>query len=159
MNKKSIIMILLTMIISISIISLYSTFAYDEEATQLNDSTADYNLIYSIKEKTKQEINVLSKDTKYVDITVNNQYSSNIKYGMYYYLISPKKMPNDVFITTAEESASSIQGIIKPSDSKTISIKIINNSEYNIDLYIGALAGFENGNLDDLITNDIVLIK
>ena len=37
--------------------------------------------------------------------------------------------------------------------------KIENNSDYVINLIIGALIGFENGEIEDLITDGEVLIK
>ena len=41
----------------------------------------------------------------------------------------------------------------------TFSIRINNNSEYSINLIIGALIGFENGEIKDLITDGEKLIK
>ena len=43
--------------------------------------------------------------------------------------------------------------------SKSVSIKITNNSEYTIDVIIGALIGFEYGEIEDLLTPGEVLIK
>ena len=39
-----------------------------------------------------------------------------------------------------------LQNTIKSGENRKVSIKIENNSEYNIELIIGALVGFENGN-------------
>lgn len=159
MSKKSIFVILFMMLISIGIVSLYSTFAYDEEATMLDDSKADYNLIYSMRKASENEIIIPSKETKYVDVTLKNDYNNIVKYGMYYHLVSPNKLSNDVIITLAEESSNLLEDTIKPNESKTITIKIINNSEDNIDIIVGALVGFENGNIEELIKEGEYLIK
>ena len=88
-----------------------------------------------------------------------NTYASTIKYGMYYYLISPEKMPDNVIITLSEDSVDLLENTIKPDESRSVSIKIINNSEYSINLIIGALIGFEYGDIQDLVTDGEVLIK
>ena len=67
MSKKTIFIILLIML-SIGIVSLYTTFAIDEEAKKLEDSNADYNLIYSIKENSNKILSISPKEEKYVDI-------------------------------------------------------------------------------------------
>lgn len=159
MNKKSIYLILFIMLFTVSILSIYSTFAYDEEVERLDDSTANYNLIYSLKETTNKQLSVASNETKYVDITLNNTYKSTVKYGMYYKLIKPNNMPDNVKISLAEESIDTLQDIIKSNQNKIISIKIENNSNYNIELIIGALVGFENGNVEDLLKDKEVIIK
>ncbi len=159
MSKKSIFTILFIMVLSAIIVSLYSTFAYDEESTKLDDSTADYNLIYSMRESTKNQVIVTANETKFVDITLRNDYQSNVKYGIYYHLVSPNKLPNNVSISLAEESRDALEDIIKPNQEKIITIKISNNSENNIDIIVGALVGFENGNIEELIKNGEYLIK
>lgn len=158
MSKKSIIVVLLLML-SIGIISLYTTFAYDEEAAKLEESNADYNLIYSIKEKSNRQLTVASGEEKYVDITLENIYNSPVRYGMYYYLINPTNMPENVTITLANDSKDLLENIIKPSQTRSISIRVTNKSEYSIDLIIGALVGYENGKIEELVENGEVLIK
>ena len=158
MSKKSIIIIILALL-SLGIISLYTTFAYNEEISTLEESNADYNLIYSLKEKSNKYISIASKEEKHLDIYLQNTYDSTIKYGMYYKLINPNKMPDNISISLAPESKDLLENIIKAGESRTISIIISNNSEYNIDLVIGASVGFENGNIEDLLKNGEILIK
>lgn len=159
MSKKSILVILFLMLLSVGGLTLYNTFAYNEEASKLDESIADYNLIYSLKENSNKHILVSPKEEKYIDIELNNTYSSTVKYGMYYYLVSPNNMPDNVRITLSEDSVNPVEDTIKASETKIVSIKINNESDYNIDLVIGALIGFENGDIKDLIKNGEVLIK
>jgi len=158
MSKKSIIIILL-ILLSIGILSLYTTFAYNEQNIKLEKSNADYNLIYSIKEKSNKQIIVGSNEEKHVDITLNNTYDSTVRYGMYYYLINPKNMPENVTISLAEDSKDLLENTIKPKQTRSISLKITNNSQYSIELLVGALVGFENGKIEELVKNGEVLIK
>ena len=159
MTKKSVFTILFIMLIITISISLYTTFAYDEEASKLDDSNATYNLIYSIKKSSNRSVTVASNTTKYVDIVLNNTYEGTIKYGMYYKLLNQNKLPENVTISLAPGSSSKLQGTIDSEDSKTISIKIENYSNYNLEFVIGALVGFENGNIGELIKEGETLIK
>lgn len=158
MSKNKII-IVLVIILFIGIISLYTTFGYQEENKIDEKSNADYNLIYSLKNNSNKEIVVLANEEKFIDINLTNTYTSTIKYGMYYYLLNPNKLPDNVVITLAEDSQDLLENTIKSKESRTVSIKVTNNSEYTINLIIGALIGFENGNIEDLITEGEILIK
>ena len=78
---------------------------------------------------------------------------------MYYYLINPTNLPDNVTITLADDSLDLLEDIIKPKETKTVSIRITNDSEYSVDLIVGALIGFENGEIQDLVTDGEFLIK
>ena len=158
MSKKTIMIILLIML-SIGLVSLYTTFALDEEATTLEESDSDYNLIYSLKESSNKYISVSAKDETYVDIDLKNTYQSTVRYGMYYYVVNPTKLPDNITITISPDSPSPKEDIIKPGETKTVTIKINNNSEYNVDLLLGALIGFENGKIEELVKDGEILIK
>ena len=174
MSKKSILIVLFLLLLSVGGFTLYSTFAYNEEEIKLEDSNSDYNLIYSLRDNSNKNVSVSSHEEKYIDFELNNIYPSNVMYGMYYYLVSPSKMPSGVEIKLSEESdnpASVINSsasetsdnpaidIIKSGETKVVSIRIKNDSEDNIDLIVGALIGFENGDINDLVKNGEFLIK
>lgn len=160
MSKNKIIIVLLIML-SLSIISLYTTYAYEENNTIINKnpSDSDYNLIYSLSESSNKEIILGAKEEKFVEISLKNTYDATIKYGMYYYMINPQKLPEGVTITLAKGSTDLLEDTIKPQETKAVSIRITNDSEYSIDLIIGALIGFEYGEIEDLVTEGEVLIK
>ena len=158
MKKKTLLVVLLT-ILTIGIVSLYTTFAYDENNNKLEDSDANYNLIYSIKEKSNREVVVGSNEEKYIDITLSNPYNSSVKYGMYYYLVSPSSLPDGISITLSEDSTDSLEDIIKPNQTRVVTLKITNNSSYQVEMLLGALVGFEKGKIEDLAKNGETLIK
>ena len=159
MTKNRIIIVLLIML-SIGVISLYTTFGYEGDNTLLNElSESDYNLMHSLKNNTNQEVIIKAKEEKFIDITLKNTYDATIRYGMYYYLLTPDKLPQGVTIDLADESEDLLENTIKPGNTRIVSIKITNNSEYSIDLIIGALIGYENGDISDLVTDGEVLIK
>lgn len=158
--SKNKIMIVLLLMLSIGIVSLYTTYAYEENNNIINEeSISNRNLIYSLKDSTNKEIVVNPNEVKFIDISLKNIYDATVRYGMYYYMISPEKLPENITITLAEDSVDALENIIKPGITKSVSIKIENNSDYVINLIIGALIGFENGEIEDLITDGEVLIK
>lgn len=159
MKKKQIIMILLIAALSISIISLYTTFAYDEEASILDKSEADYNLIYHVKSLSNQYLTVTAKEEKFIDIVITNTYTTNLKYGMYYKLLNTKDNSDKIKIKLTEDSKDELQSVIKPNNTKTISLSIKNESDTNIDLVVGALVGFEQGKIEELQKEGEILIK
>ena len=159
MNKKIILIFLFLMLLSVGGITIYNTFAYDEEASELEKSNADYNLIYLLKENTNRRIFVSPYETKYVDIELNNTYSSNVKYGMYYYVVKPENIPEELNVSLSEDSTNPVEDTIKSSEIKIVSIKVTNSSDENIELIVGALIGFENGNIEELVKNGEILIK
>ena len=159
MSKKSVTLIIFILAVTLGIISLYTTFAYNEETVKLENSTADYDLRNSLRDTKNQEVVVEAKSEKYVDISLNNTYNQTVKYGACYKLINPKNVPEGLIVTIAESSTHGAEEIIKPNEEKIISIKIVNNSEYNVDMLVGALIGFENGNIADLVSGEEILIK
>lgn len=159
MNKKRIIAVLLVLLITGIIISLYSTFALNEENNNLEKSIADYNLTYSIKESSKTKITVGGNETKYVDIVISNPYQATVKYGIYYYLENVDAISSKTIIELAEESTDALEDIITTKQTKNVSIKITNNETFPISFELGALVGFENGNIEDLVQSGETLIK
>lgn len=159
MSKNKILIVLL-MMLSIGIISLYTTYAYEGENTDNGTNTnSEHQLTYTLKDSTNKEIFVNPKEDKFIDISLKNTYNATVRYGMYYYMINPTKLPDNVEITLAEDSIDLLENTLKANQTRSVSIRITNNSEYAINLIIGALIGFENGKIEELITDGEVLIK
>ena len=158
MSKNKIIIALL-ILLSIGVISLYTTYGYEGNNTIFAPSNSDENIMISLKESTNKEITINANEDKFIDISLNNTYESTIRYGMYYYMINPEKLPDNVMIKLSEDSEDAVENIIKPGKTRNVSIKISNKSEYTIRLIIGALIGFEHGEIEELVTNGEILIK
>jgi len=159
MSKNKIIIVLLIML-SIGIISLYTTYAYEEENnTIIKEPVSDSNLIYLLKNSTNKEVSVAPKEQKFFDINLKNTYQSTVRYGMYYYMINPEKLPDNVTISLAEGSEDALESTIKPDATRNVSLQITNDSDYAINLIIGALIGYEYGDMEELEKDGIVLIK
>ena len=157
MSKNKIIIVLLIML-SIAVISLYTTYAYEEGNILIQEeSESDYYYLTQIKENSDREITVGTKEEKFIDIDLTNTLPKTIRYGMYYLPISPTVLPDNVTITLADWSVDLLENTIKPEQTRSISIKITNNSEYAINLIIGALIGYEYADIES--TDGEFLIK
>ena len=159
MNKKSILTISAIVLTAIAIISLYSTFAFNEQEATLDKSNANYNLVYSLHESDSKEVSVSSGDEVYIDLKVTNTYNSNVKYGAYYAMIKPNNSPKEFEVTMANASKNLYEEVIKPNESKVISVKLTNNSNTTVTVNLGVIVGFENGNIAELINKNQILIK
>ena len=159
MNKKQIIMLLLVLSLSLSIISIYTTFAYDEEAALLDDSQANYNLVYSLKNSSNKNIYINSKDEIFIDIVITNTHEVNLKYGIYYKVINSKDDTKNIIINKADSSPDLLQSIIKPNETKTVSLQIKNEGDFSVNIEVGALVGFVQGRIEDLQKEGEILIK
>lgn len=158
--SKNKIMIVLLIMLSIGVISLYTTFGYEGDKNIIEEeSTSDHKITTSLKESTNKEIFVNAGEEKFIDINLKNTYNATIRYGMYYYMINPEKIPDNVTITLAENSIDPLENIIKSGENKSVSIRITNNSEYTINLIIGAVGGFEKGKIEDIELDGGILIK
>ena len=160
MSKNKIIIVLL-MMLSVGIISLYSTYAYEEDNSIdmiLEESTANDNLQIQIKGSNNKEVVIGPKEERFYEITLNQPYDENVKYGIFYKMVSPEQLPSNVTITLADDSEDILENVIKPGEIINVSIKITNDSEYTVTLILDAKGGFENRPIDEIDT-DWILIK
>lgn len=159
MRKRTVFIILIICAFTASIVSIYSSFAYDEAAHDLGESDANYNLVYSLRDENKKQITVASKSDIYVDLEVINSYDYTVKYGTYYYLVKPNNMPSGITVKVTEDSSSKAIETIESHKKKIISLKITNDSEDSVDLVVGTIVGFENGNIEELVSDGLILVK
>ena len=156
--KKKIIIILSFIIVVIGLLSLYRTFAINKNNDNADNIDSDINLSYSLK---NPDMNVIANtnEEKYVDINLSNIYNENVKYGIYYKMNEPQNIPDGLNITIDELSKSNNAEILKPHEKKTITIKIVNSSEYNVSITLGSVIGFVSGDINTLLNDDMILIK
>lgn len=157
--KKHILIISIVLLLLLVVASIYGTFAYSEKIKSLPPSKADYNIVYSLNEKANNEINILPKEKKFVSITLTNPYSKTVKYGMYYYLIEPETVLDGLNITLSKTSKNLLEDIIKPEQTKQVTLEITNKTDKSVKILVGALVGFEKGNISELVQKGEILIK
>ncbi len=157
--KKRLLLIGVIVITAIVMLSLYRTFSLSENKdTGIIPSNGDLLLTYSLNNSSNY-INVSINEEKYVDINLKNIYNSSVKYGIYYVMKEPKQIVPGLMISIDENTKNINEEILEPLEEKQVTIRIVNNSEYNISLYFGSVVGFEQGDVNSLLEENMILIK
>lgn len=157
--KKRIFIIIFLIIVVVGLLSLYNTFAFNKGNDNVDESFSDINLTYSLKDIKTMNISVSNNEEKYIDMNLRNIYNENVKYGVYYKMKEPKSVPDGLNVSVDENSKSGREEILKSNEEKTITIKIVNNSSYNVSLTLGSVVGFVQGDINNLLSDDMFLIN
>ena len=151
MGKKKI-MLILIIIIALSIISLYGTFAMiNNQAT--NNEDIDYAFV--IGQNTNQEIIISPKMTKTFDITIENPYEGTLKYAIVY----TTKNNTDIEIGVLNTSENPAQGTIESLTTKKISLIVNNTTDSTETMNISVVIGYINGGYLILQENQTLITK
>lgn len=156
MKKRLIIIAII--IISIGLVSLYATFALNDNHN-LDDSDSDINLSYVLNNESDMSVSVGKYDEKYVDMILKNNYKEKVKYGVYYKVNDMDTLPLGVNIIIDNNSVNSNEEIIKPNEEKIVTVIIKNDSDNDISISLGSVIGFVQGDINALLDNDMILIK
>lgn len=154
--KKKIIIIGSLIIIVIGLVSLYNTFAIDKDNSNDNDNKDGINL--TLKES-DMNVTINSGEEKYIDMYLQNTYDEGVKYGIYYQMNEPKSIPSGLEILIDDKSDNNNLGLLKPLEEKIVTIKMVNNSSYNVSLTLGSVVGFVQGDINSLLEKNMILIK
>ena len=157
--KKNSLRIMIVIMILVASLSLYTTYAYNEDKLHLEPTDADYNIIYTLQENTKNQVRLEPNEEKYLNIVLTNTYDRTVKYGIYYYVLGNMTNSNYIEVKKTEDSIDMLEDIIEPNATKSISIKVKNNGKEVYELVTGALIGFEKGKIEDLIKEGEILVK
>ncbi len=84
-----------------------------------------------------EEIKVESNSYEVFNINITNSTTDNIYYGIWYKMVSPREINNDILIGRLEDNDTSMSGEIASIDEKTASVIIKNNSANDIVISIG----------------------
>ena len=112
-----------------------------------------------LKDKSSKRVVLSAREVKYLEINLENPYDSSVRYGMYYYVLNDNSNRDKLSITLDADSKDPLEDVISPKESKSILLKLENNSDYSIEVQVGALVGFVNGKIEELVKDGEVLIK
>ncbi len=71
----------------------------------------------------------------------------------------PKQIVSDLIVSIDDSTENKNEEILESNEEKILTIKLVNNSEYNISLTLGSVVGFEQGDINTLIDDNMILIK
>ena len=129
--KKKIIIITLILIISISIVKLYQTYAISSSVTGDNDN-------YTVNLNGNTSVVVPANGNKTVYYKIRNTNNGTVRYGIGY------KSVNAV-VKVYFDSESSSTGLINKEENKFIKLYFENSSSSSETVYLTTILGYENG--------------
>ena len=152
--------LLLLIILGLTSLAIYSTYAMFTTSVEIASTDTELNYIFKIN--SNQEFVVSANSKIKINAIVENDMQSAISYGIYYKMISPSNLPSEVTIAEITSSTTNTtSGSINANDNKTIPIAIINNSNQNITVEIGVRTGYSNSanNANNIIynTNEVLI--
>lgn len=129
--------LLVFIIIVIVIVGLYTTLAAD---TSDNYSLLAKSYKFIIGEDNDTKVTITGDSSKYMDITLKNDDSIDIKYALYYTTTN-----SDIDIGYTKDTKAPTSGTIKANSEIVITLLVINNSVSNEDIMLGIDYGTVNG--------------
>lgn len=138
-NKKTIyllvlsIITLLAFVVSPTYAKFISGYVTDEDIVEL-DLSFDVS-ITDIEEY--HELEIASGGVKRFNVQIDNDSEDLIYYGVWYKMISPSEITDEISIGKLEGTVETTSGSIDGNGKKVVTIGIVNNSSENIKLYIG----------------------
>jgi hypothetical protein len=154
-HKKDVLLIFLIGL-SLSIMTLYQTYAYDintNVATTTRPSP-DLKYTFNLENNTNNPytITINPGETKLLDLTLNNTNSYNLKYALY----TEDEIKENTILAVLNTSEYSNSGVIPANSEATISLIAINKTNSPLTYDISYLSGYENGG--DLTIDEGTLI-
>ena len=154
--KKSRVIIVLLLVISLITVVLYQTLATDITMNKTNVAGVDLSYTFDITDTTGRVVNVNAGATKILDLFLTNNNNGTISYGIAYTPSSVKT--DDITIAELSGSRDSVSGTINKNEKKQITIVIVNNGTSDISLTLVPIAGYEHGG-DLIVPSNHTLIS
>ena len=154
--KKSRVIIVLLLVISLITVVLYQTLATDITMNKTNVAGVDLSYTFDITDTTGRVVNVKGGATKILDFFLTNNNNGTISYGIAYTPSSVKT--DDITIAELSGSRDSVSGTINKNEKKQITIVIVNNGTSDISLTLVPIAGYEHGG-DLIVPSNHTLIS
>lgn len=134
--------LLLIVLSSLIIMGLYQTFSLLTESQGVSYSNGTKTYKFIIGNNEENNISIAENDNKYIDISILNDKEIDLSYSLYYKTDSKQE---DLIIGFLNESSSKPEGKITKGEKKVISLKVINNTNSQVNLKIGVNSGTIDG--------------
>ena len=129
--------LILTIVLGLVTISLYSTYALftNEEITTNTIVNMSVGFSYGYATNEVEFITLNAKESKEISVSISNTSSSSINYNLYYELVSGDEASLEAGYTSNTENPTN--GVLDASSSKTVMLGFINNSDSDIIVKVG----------------------
>lgn len=141
-GKHNILLILFIFIVTL-VAGLYTTFSIytTTDSADIIDGLTTYKFILNAS-SSSTSASISANTIKNIDITVSNNATTKLKYGIYY---SSKNDLTNVTINYLPSSKYPSTGLIEANSDYIVTIRIVNNSDSNITIDFGLSFGLEKG--------------
>ena len=144
-------------VMGLIVLSLYSTYAMFTESVEtdeiINLSASTINLNSEIVEY--EQITINGNEAKSIMVNISNSTESNLYYGVWYEMVNPASINDNIEIAKLTSSTDSTQGTINTGVEKNVKIVIKNTGSSSITVNIGV--GYSKTSSLDLPTNRYVI--
>ena len=129
--------LILTIVLGLVTISLYSTYALftSEEITTNTAVNMSVGFSYGYATNEVEILTIKAKESKEISVSISNTSSSSINYNLYYELVSGDEASLEAGYTSNTENPTN--GVLDASSSKTVMLGFINNSDSDIIVKVG----------------------
>ena len=129
--------LILTIVLGLVTISLYSTYALftSEEITTNTAVNMSVGFSYGYATNEVEILTIKAKESKKISVSISNTSSSSINYNLYYELVSGDEASLEAGYTSNTENPTN--GVLDASSSKIVMLGFINNSDSDIIVKVG----------------------
>ena len=134
-------------------LSVYSTYAMFTSSVETNDivSLSASTLPTESEIVEYERLTIKSKEKKVIEYTVNNNTNSSLYYGVWYEMINPSSINDDIVIGKSEDTQNDTLGQLTPGSNAKVLFVIDNKSSSNIVINVGV--GYSETSSLNLPTN------
>ena len=145
-NRKNIYLLMLFVICLLGIV-IVPTYAKFGSNYITDDDVVGLSLNFDLRISNideYEEITLSSGSTEQLNIEITNSTNGNIYYGVWYKMVSPKEINDDIVIAKLNGSTTSTSGIVSTNDSVNINLVAINNTADDVVINIGVGSSLTN---------------
>lgn len=126
-------------VIGLIVLSLYSTFAMFTASVNTNDivNLTASNLPTGTETIEYERLTIKSKEKKVIEFTVSNNTNSSLYYGVWYEMIKPTSINDDIVIGKKENTQNDTLGQLQSNSNAKVSFVIENKTSSSVIINIG----------------------
>ena len=134
-------------------LSVYSTYAMFTASVETNDivSLSASTLPTESEIVEYERLTIKSKEKKVIEYTVNNNTDNSLYYGVWYEMINPNSINDDIVIGKSEDTQNDTLGLLTPGINAKVLFVIENKTDSNIVVNVGV--GYSETSSLNLPTN------
>ena len=136
MMKKYFIILGIVSFLFITLGATYAFFYANVDIGQFVEMSAS-NVPVNSSSQGYERIVLESNESKTIDLNITNDTESSLYYGVWYEMVDPSTISNDITIAKDSNSVNPTVGQLTSEQSKVVSLYVENNTNADIVFYIG----------------------